>query len=178
MRLYIYHAGQCDPKKCTAKKLAKHRLALILKNIKDLPANLIFLDPTAEKALSPEDKERARRGIAALDCSWEEVARVFPTVRRKKLWHRALPFLLAANPVNFGKPFKLSTLEAFAAALYVLGYKDQARELLKIYTWGPNFIELNREPLEAYANARNSGEVIKLQREFLEMGLKSKEAES
>ncbi|MEM2925655.1 MAG: DUF367 family protein [Methanocellales archaeon] len=168
LRLYIYHMGQCDPKKCTAKKLARHKLAVILTDIKALPANLLFLDPTAEKALSPKDREHAKKGIAALDCSWEEVGRVFPAMRRKKLWHRALPFLLPANPVNFGKPFKLSTLEAFAAALYILGYKDQASELLRIYNWGLHFIELNREPLEAYASARNSWDVVKLQREFMQ----------
>ncbi len=96
LRLYIYHTGHCDPKKCTARKLAKYKLALILNDIKDLPVNLLFLDPTAEKALSPEDKERAQRGIAALDCSWEEVAQVFPAVRRKKLWRRALPFFTSS----------------------------------------------------------------------------------
>lgn len=167
-RLYIYHAGQCDPKKCTAKKLAQRKLALLFTDIRAFPNSLLLLDPAAEKALSPEDKEIARRGIAALDCSWEEVERIFPVMNRKKLQHRALPFLLAANPVNFGKPFKLSTLEAFAAALYMLGYEEQASELLGIYTWGPHFIELNREPLEAYACAKNSSEVIKLQSEFLQ----------
>ena len=46
---------------------------------------------------------------------------------------RALPFLVASNPVNYGKPFKLTSLEAFSAALFILGEVEYAKELLNIY---------------------------------------------
>jgi pre-rRNA-processing protein TSR3 len=80
-----------------------------------------------------------------------------------------LPLLLAANPVNWGKPGKLSTVEALAASLYLLGNIDQARELLSKFRWGERFLELNQEPLEAYANAKSSSELVSLQFEFFDI---------
>lgn len=163
--LHLYHANQCDPKKCTGKKLARFGLARIHDRIDKLPRGAIFLDPMAEQALSPAD--RSDLGIIVLDCSWKEVERIFPTLRNLRLMHRALPYLVAANPVNFGKPFKLGTVEAFAAALYILGRMHQAETILDKFKWGHTFIELNREPLEAYSKAKNSSEVIRIQQEFI-----------
>jgi pre-rRNA-processing protein TSR3 len=105
--------------------------------------------------------------VVALDCSWEEVERVFPILQRRRLQHRALPFLLAANPVNFGRPFKLSTVEAFAAALYILGEKEQASLILNKFKWGNTFLDLNLEPLERYSEAENSTEVVKIQQNYI-----------
>ncbi len=163
--LHIYHANQCDPKKCTGKKLARFNLATLHDNPRKLPGGAIFLDPFSEQALSPADD--AGRGIVVLDCSWEEVERVFPVLQRLRLQHRALPYLLAANAVNFGKPFKLSTVEAFAAALYILGEKEQAALILDKFKWGPVFLELNREPLERYSTAKDSTEVVRIQGDYL-----------
>jgi pre-rRNA-processing protein TSR3 len=79
-----------------------------------------------------------------------------------------LPFVVAVNPVNYGKPLKLSTLEAFATALYILGDVKKAEEMLNLYKWGPNFLVLNKEPLEDYRNAKNSSEIIDAMRQYIE----------
>ncbi len=163
--LYIYHAGQCDPKKCTGRKLARFDLARLYDRISKLPRSAILLDPNAEKALSPADD--FGKGIIVLDCSWEEVERVFPALTKLNLNHRALPYLLAGNPVNFGRPCKLNSAEAFAAALYILGRKEQAGRVLSKFNWGHSFLELNKEPLEEYATAKNSTEVVEIQSHYI-----------
>ncbi len=165
VKLHIYHANQCDPKKCTGKKMARFGLANLFEKVQNIHRGSILLDPMAQKALSPADD--ISRGITVLDCSWEELERVFPQLEMKKLQHRALPYLLAANPVNFGKPFKLNSVEAFAAALYILGYKDQAATILSKFNWGHTFLELNHEPLEDYSKAKDSREILKIQDEYM-----------
>jgi pre-rRNA-processing protein TSR3 len=161
MELLIYHADQCDPKKCSGRKLARFGLARLIKHINQLKPFLV-LSPFSEKALSPED--RGTRGLAALDCSWAHAEEVFARFRLKE---RALPFLVAANPVNFGKPFKLSTVEALAAGLVILGEPKQAEMILSKFSWGHVFLELNREPLQEYAAARDSAEVVRIQMAYL-----------
>lgn len=165
VKLHIYHANQCDPKKCTGKKMARFGLANLFGKVQNIQRGSILLDPMAQKALSPADD--ISRGITVLDCSWEELERVFPQLEMKKLRHRALPYLLAANPVNFGKPFKLNSVEAFAAALYILGYKDQAATILSKFNWGHTFLELNHEPLEDYSKAKDSRDILKIQDEYM-----------
>jgi pre-rRNA-processing protein TSR3 len=133
-----------------------------------LPKQAVFLNPFAEKAFSPADRERIERyGLVALDYSWKrtEDARLIPLMGES----RALPYLVAANPTNYGKPTKLSTVEALAAALHIIGYREQAETLLSKFKWGPEFVRLNQERLTAYVKARNSGEVVELQRKFMPM---------
>ena len=167
IRLVVYHTNEDDPKKCTAKKLHRFGFATLEKTIRKLPYHAILLNPFAEKSLSREDLGVAKeQGIAAVDCSWKTAEQTFESLETTMI-SRALPFLLAANPVNYGKPFQLSTLEAFAAALYILGEVEHAKEIVGIYTWGPRFLELNREPLEEYRQARDSAEVVRLMKQYI-----------
>ena len=41
-------------------------------------------------------------------------------MKQTRLVPRMLPLLLAANPVNWGKPGKLTTMEAIASALHLV----------------------------------------------------------
>jgi len=167
IKLFVYHANEDDPKKCSAKKLNKFGFAKLEKNIKKVPSKKILLNPFAKKSISREDfKIAIENGILAVDCSWKNAERSFDYLDKKN-YSRALPFLVAANPVNYGKPFKLTTLEAFAAVLYILGGVDFAKEILNIYKWAPHFLELNKEPLEDYRKAKNSKEIIKVMEQYL-----------
>lgn len=157
----IYHEGNDDAKKNTAIKLARKGYAELVNRLGGIPPTSILLDPFAEKAVSPEDVTTAvTSSLSAFDCSWETAEAMLPAARRRTN-PRALPYLVAANPVNFGKPTKLSTVEAVAAALYIYGRFEQAEEALSVVNWGPRFLEVNKEPLEAYAECETSADVVK-----------------
>jgi len=166
VRLLLYYANQCDPKKCSGKKLVKFGLARQYENISETPKGAILMDPTAEKALSRADS--LKKGIVVLDCSWEHAEEMFPLLEKFDLQRRALPYLLAANPVNFGRPFRLNSAEAFAAALFITGREEQARLVLSKFNWGHSFFELNAEPLADYAAAKNSTEVVEAQSLYID----------
>jgi pre-rRNA-processing protein TSR3 len=70
--------------------------------------------------------------------------------------------------VNTYKPIKLSTAEAIAGALYIMGFKDQARDVMSVFKWGPTFITLNKEPLEVYSECEDSSEVVEVQKDFMQ----------
>ena len=167
IKLYFYDGGQCDPKKCSGRKLARFDMARQVHKLSSLPPASLVLMPTTRKVISKDDLETVRKsGIAVLDLSWKATGDVFPS-GIKAARQRALPFLVAANPVNYGKPFILSSVEAFAAALIILGYRTQAVELLSKFTWGHTFLELNREPLGEYEKAMDSTGIIEAQRLFV-----------
>jgi pre-rRNA-processing protein TSR3 len=166
VKIVVYHAGQCDPKKCTALKLKRFGLVRLVYQMKFLPKRAVVLNPLSKIAFSPADRERIENfGLAALDFSWEHADNaLFKNLRGTS---RCLPYLIAGNPVNFGKPTKLSTVEALAAALYIAGFKEESNQLLSIYNWSHTFMELNNERLEKYAKAKDSTEVVKLQGRFI-----------
>ena len=164
----VYHAKQCDPKKCTALKLKRHNFVRVVHRVNGLPRGAVILNPFSDKAFSPADRQRLeRRGLAAIDCSWIHADEVFELSMRGA--SRCLPYLVAANPTNYGVPTKLSTVEALAAALYIAGLKEKAERLLSIFKWGPNFIVLNREPLDGYAQAKDSAGVVEVQKGFISL---------
>ncbi|MGA9400577.1 DUF367 family protein [Haladaptatus sp.] len=165
MNLHVRYEGDDDPKKCTARKLARFDLTELHRTARATPYGIV-LNPHAEQALSPADRAETDT-LVALDCSWESAERALfemPGV------HRALPFLVAANPVNYGKPFRLNTVEAFAAGLCILGERAQAERILSKFRWGETFLELNEEPLRRYADCEDSTEVVAVQQEYLDAG--------
>lgn len=165
LKLTIYHANQCAPKRCTGLKLKRFGFARIVKKIKFLPKRSIVLNPFSEVAFSPTDKERVKEyGLVALDCSWEHVEKVI--LKHVRGTSRCLPILLAGNPVNYGKATKLTTVEALSAGLYIAGFKEKARSIISIFSWGHSFLEINNYLLEKYSKAKDSSEIILIQKKF------------
>ncbi|MDH5482037.1 MAG: DUF367 family protein [Candidatus Bathyarchaeota archaeon] len=167
IKIVVYHARQCDPKKCTASKLKRHGLIRLVSQVKLLPKRAVVLNPLSEIAFSPADRWRIENfGLAALDFSWEHAEKAL--LKNVRGTSRCLPYLIAGNPVNFGKPTKLSTVEALAAALYIAGFEEDANRLLSIFKWGHTFIEINSERLESYAKAKDSTAIVELQKSFMQ----------
>jgi pre-rRNA-processing protein TSR3 len=170
--VHVIWLEQDDPKKNTAVRLAKKGLVTIHKKVERLPRRGIILDPLCGKVFGPEDHDLLIKGgaIVGLDCSWAQIeSSVEKVTRNTKLQRRMLPLVLAANPVNWGKPSKLTTAEAIATILYLKGNEKQARNLLSKFNWGEQFFVLNEEPLKAYSSVESSSELVDLQFEFFDI---------
>ena len=165
--------AQDDPKKNTAVRLSKRGDIKLHERFNRLPRRGIILEPLCGKVLGPEDHSLLLEeggSLVGLDCSWAQIEdSVEQVMKRTKLKPRMLPLLLAANPVNWGKPSKMTTAEALAASLYLVGKEKQARSLLSPFRWGEQFFILNKEPLEAYRDAESSSELVDLQFEFFDI---------
>lgn len=105
-------------------------------------------------------------GISVIDCSWAKVQEL-PYKQVRSGSHRLLPFLVAANSVNYGRPYKLSCAEAIAATLFICGLKDEAVQIMEEFTWGLEFLKINMDCLEAYAACENSEQVVAAQNAYL-----------
>ena len=164
IRVSVHDKCQCDPRKCTAKRMMKFGLA---KSIgPSIPKGSVVLSPFAEQALSPADRINAEKyGLVVMDLTWTNIGE-FP--KMKGVNERALPYLIASNPVNWGKPMELNSAEAVIASLMILGEKYQAEKFIERFGWGEEFIRINGNMLNDYSNAKDSAEVVKIQNEYLE----------
>jgi len=151
---------QDDPKKCTAAKLVKFGFA---KPINQLTSRTLVLDPFSKKILLESDKKLVS-SITAIDCSWNLTTTVF----NKKFSgiHRKLPPLLAGNPVNYSKLNKLTTVEAVAAAVYIMGDPRLASLLLDKFKWGHTFYALNKNLLNDYCKAVSESDIFEICNEY------------
>jgi len=149
----VYELHQDDPKKCTAARLRTFGLARKITSLKQIHPSSIILNPTSQQRLTNADRDAVElHGLVALDCSWNRSDQVFSLNIPGQT--RRLPQLLAGNPTNYSVWGKLSTAEAFAAALFITGFEPEARRVLSLFSWGETFLSLNEEPLQAYASSK------------------------
>jgi pre-rRNA-processing protein TSR3 len=154
---------QDDPFKCTAAKLAKFHLA---EPVKFIRKTSIVLNPFSAEPVLKKDTEIAD-SVCAIDCSWERADEVLKHQRLAS--HgigRRLPAMLAANPTSYAKLGKLSSAEALAGALHILGEKALAAEMMEKFKWGHTFLELNSNLLDDYAKAETEEQVVQLEKEY------------
>ena len=80
---------------------------------------------------------------------------------------RLLPYLVAANPVNYGKPYKLTCVEAIAACLKMIGHPSVELYLSK-FKWGRNFLALNEQLFDEYESCENAAQLLQTQNNVLQ----------
>ena len=156
MKLAMWYFDQCDPKKCSG--MALHRLGML----ETIPLKARFtgivLTPATDRMISMADAELlTEHGAAVIDCSWA----FFDSVKVKavKNRERILPNLLAANPVNYGREFRLCCAEALAAAFFLCGFEAEAHQIMSHFKWGPAFFAVNEYRFEQYRGCKTSDEM-------------------
>ena len=177
IKLSMLYFDQCDPKKCTGKKM--ERLGLLKETKFSRNYGGILLTPNGKKICSIEDHEIiAKKGICVLDCSWAKFNELHLDLH--KIETRSLPFMVAVNPVNFGKAFKLSCAEAFAACLFLGGFEKEARFIMDHFKWGSHFFKINEELFGKYKGVKSQNELKEIQEKYIndELERKQKRKES
>ena len=172
IKLSMLYFDQCDPKKCTGKKM--ERLGL-LKEIK-FSRNYggILLTPNGKKICSIEDHDIiATKGICVIDCSWAKFQDLHLDLH--KIETRSLPFMVAVNPVNFGKAYKLSCAEAFAACLFLGGFEKESRFIMDHFKWGEHFFKVNEELFGKYKGIKSQEEIKEIQEKYINEELERKQ---
>lgn len=163
LKVCVYMLGQDDPSKCTAAKLTRFGLA---ERIRHISYNTLLLNPFSREMLSKKEGLSCR-SVCAIDCSWEKAGEVLSRYRELRHGnHRRLPAMLAANPTNYSKLGKLSSAEALAGCLFILGYEDKAIQLLNKFKWGPTFLKLNDNLLRDYLNADSLEAIMETERQY------------
>ena len=162
----MWEFNQNDSKRDSGSKLVRLGMAKTLKVGQNYAG--IVLSSEAQTVISREDLDIVRlHGVGGVNCSWNQLDKVPSRKLGRQRNHRILPFMVAANPVNYGRPFKMNTAEAMAASLYIVGLKQDAHDLMAQFSFGAEFLRLNQDALDAYADAPDAAGVRAVEENML-----------
>lgn len=165
IKLYMVDFNQCDPKKCSGRKLESFNLLKSINHKNRFKG--ITLSASGTKYISKEDKDIIMKyGLCVIDCSWNKIKEL--QVKTKFDHERILPFMVAVNPINFGAPYKLSCAEALAAGLFICDFWEQGMALMDKFKWGPGFLKLNQEIFSMYEKCMTLEDIKVAEKEYLE----------
>ncbi|MCY0868737.1 MAG: DUF367 family protein [Desulfurococcus sp.] len=168
VRVYIASYREDDPLKNTALRMARRGYAKLV-DPRRFKEKTLVLNPFSSIYLGSWHRQTMlEHGILVVDASWRTLTPLKFTGFRGL--HVKLPPLLPGNPVNYGKPCTLSSLEAVAASLYITGFTEDYVKLLGLYKWMETFHELNKELLDAYSKAGSPGELESIILEYWPTG--------
>ncbi|KAJ4292929.1 ribosome biogenesis protein tsr3 [Collariella sp. IMI 366227] len=158
--------GHCDPKRCSGKRLMK--LGLMRELHLGQRHSGVIITPNGKQTLSPADRPLLEQyGAAVVECSWARTQEVQWSKVGGKC-ERLLPYLVAANTVNYGKPWRLNCVEALAAAFAICGHLEWAAQVLKPFSYGEAFLEINATLFKKYAACEDEAGMKKAQEDWME----------
>ena len=158
--------GHCDAKRCSGKRLI--RLGLMRELHVGQKFQGIVVSPNAKNVCSPADRELLEvYGAAVVEASWNRIDEV-PFAKIGGPHQRLLPYLIAANQTNYGKPWRLNCVEALAACFFICGHREWAESILSSFSYGQAFIDINEGVLKKYAAAKDEEGVKKAEEAWLE----------
>ncbi len=85
----------------------------------------IVLSAGGKKVISKEDADIIKKcGLLVIDCSWAKIEEINVSYENERLCNLIykVPFMVAVNNINYGKPYMLSCAEALAAGLHIAGF--------------------------------------------------------
>ncbi|KAF2629988.1 DUF367-domain-containing protein [Macroventuria anomochaeta] len=157
--------GHCDAKRCSGKRLM--RLGMMRELHVGQKFAGVVVSPKGKKIVSREDKELLDQyGAAVVEASWNRIDEV-PFGRIGGKCERLLPYLVAANPTNYGKPWRLNCVEALAACFYICGHPEWAEEILSTFSYGRAFLDINAALLKRYEACENEEQIKKAEEVWL-----------
>lgn len=128
----------------------------------------VVITPNGKRTLSPADADLlVNFGVAVVECSWARVNEIQWSKVGGKC-ERLLPYLVAANTVNYGKPWRLNCAEALAAAMWICGREEWARAIMEPFAYGSAFLEINTTLLRRYARCEDEEGIKKVQQEWMD----------
>lgn len=165
VKLAMWDFDHCDPKRCSGKKL--ERLGLIKSLRVGQKFQGIIVSPNGKNVVCPNDIDIVEEfGVSVVECSWARLDEIpFNKIGGKH--ERLLPYLVAANQVNYGRPWRLNCVEAIAACLAIVGKMDCATDLLSNFSWGLSFLEINKDLLEIYQKCTDAASVKEAEENWL-----------
>lgn len=157
--------NHCDAKRCSGKRLMRLGLMRELHVGQKHPG--VVISPKGKVLLSPADKPILEQyGAAVVEASWKRIEEV-PFNRIGGPNPRLLPYLIAANPTNYGRPWRLNCVEALAACFFICGHKAWAEEILSTFSYGQAFLDINDTVLKRYAACKDEEGVKKAEEGWL-----------
>lgn len=162
----MWDFDHCDPRRCSGKRLSRLGLMKELKVGQRFRG--IVVSPKGTQIISPADRDIIlQNGVAVVECSWARLDDV-PFGKIASPHERLLPYLVAANPVNYGKPWKLNCVEALAAAFYITGFSAYADKLLSKFGWGSSFWAINESFFLQYSTCNSASEMDTTQQKVMQ----------
>lgn len=83
--------------------------------------------------------------------------------------------MVAVNPVNYGKAYKLSCAESIAASLFLGGFYQEADSILSRFKWGRSFFEVNKELFDSYKKCSTAEELKTVESAYIQKEIESRD---